>query len=153
MDLTKFKHKVQVRVRNYEIDWQGIVHNSVYSLYFEIGRVEYFKILGINIDRNTVRDDFRIVLITNNLTYKRPAHYDDLLDVYTRVSYVKNTSFGMEGLIVDNRTGQTMAENTNVHVWLDPGTRRPTRISDQFRKLVEKVEGGDVEIHRPEVSA
>jgi acyl-CoA thioester hydrolase len=104
MDLTKFKHKVQVRVRNYEIDWQGIVHNAVFSLYFEIGRVEYFKTLGIEIDRKTVRDDFRIVLLTNNLTYKRPAHYDDLLDVHTRVSYVKNTSFGMEGLVVDSQT-------------------------------------------------
>jgi acyl-CoA thioester hydrolase len=153
MDLTKFKHKVQLRVRNYEIDWQGIVHNAVYSLYFEIGRVEYFKALGIEIDRQTVRDDFHIVIVTNNLTYKGPAHYDDLLDVYTRVSYVKNTSFGMEGLIVDGQTGATVAENTNAHVWLDPATGRPTSISNQFRKLVEKVEGRDVEIHWPEVSA
>jgi acyl-CoA thioesterase FadM len=37
MDITKFKHKVQLRVRNYDIDWQGIVHNAVYSLYLEIG--------------------------------------------------------------------------------------------------------------------
>jgi acyl-CoA thioester hydrolase len=147
MDLTKFRHKVQLRVRNYEIDWQGIVHNAVYSLYFEIGRVEYFKTLGVEIDRQTVRDDFRIVLVTNNLTYKRPAHYDDLLEVHTRVSYVKNTSFGMEGLIVDSQTGAAVAENTNVHVWLDPVTGRPANISNQFRKLVENVEGGDVEIH------
>jgi acyl-CoA thioester hydrolase len=153
MDLKKFKHKVQVRVRNYEIDWQGIVHNAVYSLYFEIGRVEYFKTLGVEIDRKTVRDDFRLVLVTNNLTYKRPAHYDDLLDVHTRVSYVKNTSFGMEGLIVDSQTGATVAENINVHVWLDPVTGRPTSITGRFRKLIEKVEGGGVEIHWPEVSA
>jgi acyl-CoA thioester hydrolase len=152
MDLTRFKHKVQIRVRNYEIDWQGIVHNAVYSLYFEIGRVEYFKTLGVEIDRQTVRNDFRIVLVTNNLTYKRPAHYDDLLEVYTRVSYVKNTSFGMEGLIVNGQTGATVAENTNAHVWLDPVTGRPANISNQFRKLVENVEGGDVEIHWPEVS-
>jgi acyl-CoA thioester hydrolase len=104
--------------------------------------VEYFKALGIEIDRKTVRDDFRIVLLTNNLTYKRPAHYDDLLDVHTRVSYVKNTSFGMEGLIIDRDTGEAVAENTNVHVWLDPVTGRPTSISKEFRKLVEKVEGG-----------
>jgi acyl-CoA thioester hydrolase len=153
MDSAKFKHKVQVRVRNYEIDWQGIVHNAVYSLYFEIGRVEYFKALGIEIDRKTVRDDFRIVLLMNNLTYRKPAHYDDLLDVHIRVSYVKNTSFGMEGLIIDSRTEETVAENTNVHVWLDPVTGRPTSISSQFRKLVEKTEGKDVEIHWPEVSA
>jgi acyl-CoA thioesterase FadM len=113
--------------------------------------VEDFKALGIEIDRKTVQDDFRIVLLTNNLTYKSPAHYHDLLDVCTRVSYVKDTSFGMEGLIVDNLTGARVAENTNV--WLDPVTGRPTSESREFRKLVEKAEGGDVEIHRPEVSA
>jgi acyl-CoA thioesterase FadM len=58
----------------------------------------------------------------------------------------------MEGLIVDGQTGATVAENTNAHVWLDPATSRPTSINNQFRKLVEKTEGKDVEIHWPEVS-
>ncbi len=30
MDFSKFKHKINLRVRNYEVDWQGIVHNAVY---------------------------------------------------------------------------------------------------------------------------
>ena len=149
MDLSKFQHKTQVRVRDYEIDWQGIVHNAVYSLYFEIGRVEYFKRLGIHLNQRTVQNDFRVVLVTNHLTYKSPAYFDDLLDVHTRISYVKNTSFGMEGLMVDSQRGKVIAENTNVHVWLDPRTDKPMLINDGFRKLVEAIEGGDVQIHWP----
>ena len=36
LDIAKFKHETQVKVRNYEIDWQGIVHNAVYLYYFEV---------------------------------------------------------------------------------------------------------------------
>jgi acyl-CoA thioester hydrolase len=149
MELSRFQHKTQVRVRNFEIDWQGIVHNAVYSLYFEVGRVDYFKWLGIHLDQRTVQSDFHVVLVTNNLTYKSPAHFDDLLDVYTRITYVKNTSFGMEGLIVESQTGRVIAENTNVHVWLDPRTEQPVPISDRFRKLVQAAEGGNVQIQWP----
>lgn len=116
---------------------------------FEVGRVEYFKRLGIQLDQRAVQDDFRVVLVTNNLTYKSPAHFDDLLDVHTRISFVKNTSFGMEGLMVDSQTGKVIAENTNVHVWLDPRTNKPMLISDGFRKLVEAIEDGNVQIHWP----
>ena len=153
MDLSIFTHKTEVRVRNYEIDWQGIVHNAVYSLYFEVGRVEYFKNLGIQLNHNSIQNEFRLVLVTNNLTYKSAVHFDDLLDVYTRISYVKNTSFGMEGLIIDGLTGKVVAENTNVHVWLDPRTDRPTFINGQFRKLVEKFEGSNAQVHWPTYSA
>ncbi len=152
MDLSKFKHKTQVRVRNYEIDWQGIVHNAVYSLYFEIGRVEYFKNLGIRLNYDSIQNEFRVVLATNNLTYMSAAHFDDLLDVYTRISYVKNTSFGMEGLLVNQETGNLVAENSNVHVWLDPRTDKPVMIGDSFRKLVQKREGESADIHWPSLS-
>ena len=152
MDLSKFKHKTQVRVRNYEIDWQGIVHNAVYSLYFEVGRVEYFKNLGLQLNHDSIQHEFRVVLATNNITYKAAAHFDDLLDIYTRITYVKNTSFGMEGLMTDSRTGKVVAENNNVHVWLDPRTEKPVLISDNFRKVVEKFEGSNAKIHWPAYS-
>ncbi len=152
MDLSKFNHKTQVRVRNYEIDWQGIVHNAVYSLYFEIGRVEYFKNLGIRLNHDSIQNEFRVVLATNNLTYMSAAHFDDLLDVYTRISYIKNTSFGMEGLLVNQEAGNLVAENSNVHVWLDPRTDKPMMIGDSFRKLVQKHEGENADIHWPLLS-
>ncbi len=153
MDLSKFKHRTQVRVRNYEIDWQGIVHNAVYSLYFEVGRVEYFKNLGIQLSHDSIQNEYRVVLATNNITYEAAAHFDDLLDVCTRVSYVKNTSFGMEAVIIDSRTGKGVAENSNVHVWLDPRTDKPVVINDYFRKLVQQYEGSTAEIHWPTHSA
>src|SRR5712692_1637417 len=86
----------QVRVRNYEVDWQGIVHNAVYLLYFEIGRVEYLKNLGVKIDIDSIQRDYKVVLVRNEINYKSPARFDELLNVYTRIASIRNTSFTFE---------------------------------------------------------
>ncbi len=146
MEKEKFKHKTQIRVRNYEIDWQGIVHNAVYLLHFEISRIEYFKQLGIDINHDSIQNRFRVVLARNEINYRSPARFDELLDVYTRITFIKNSSFGMEAYMEESKTKRLIAENVNVHVWLNPATNKPVSISDQFRKLVQKFEGNDIEI-------
>ncbi|TLY28993.1 MAG: hypothetical protein E6K56_09025 [Ignavibacteria bacterium] len=79
MDRSKFKHKTEVRVRNYEVDWQGIVHNAVYLQYCELGRVDYLRRLGVKLDLTTIRHDARVVVARNEIDYKSPARFDDAL--------------------------------------------------------------------------
>lgn len=149
-DLTPdhFKFYTQLRVRNYEIDWQGIVHNAVYLLYFETGRVEYLKNLGVKIDINSIKHDYRVVLVRNEIDYESPAVFDELLNIYTRISTIRNTSFTFEGYIEEAQTGRLVARNVAVHVWIDPVSNRPTRVSDEFRQIVRKYEGNNVVIER-----
>lgn len=136
-----FKFKSQVRVRNYEIDWQGIVHNAVYLFYFETGRVEYLKNLGVKIDINSIQHDYKVVLVRNEINYKSSAVFDEILSIYTRVSYIRNTSFAFEAYMEESKTGRLVGENVAVHVWLDPVNNVPTRVSDEFRRLVRDFEG------------
>lgn len=149
MERSLFKFTTQVRVRNYEVDWQGVVHNAVYLLYFEVGRVDYFRGLGLRIDVNAIQNENRVVLVRNEINYRSAARFDDLLDVYTRISAIKNTSFVMEGLLVHHESGRVVGENVAVHVWLDPETDRPVTISDGFRKAVQVFEGKNVAIELP----
>lgn len=144
-----FKHTTLLRVRNYEVDWQGIVHNATYLLYFEVGRVEYFKQLGAKLDLNSIRNDSKVMLVRNEIDYKAPARFDDLLAVSTRISTIKNSSFVMEGKLEQEETGQLVAVNSAFHVWLDPAANRPKTIDDAFRKLVQTFEGEDCEIDWP----
>jgi acyl-CoA thioester hydrolase len=147
----KFKHEFQVRVRNYEVDWQGIVHNGNYLLYFEVGRIEYLKRIGATVDMNTIQGSSKVVLVRNEIDYKSPAYFDELLKVYTRVSYIRNTSFAMEGLMEKADSGQLVAFNVAYHVWLDSSTDRPKPVDDKFRKLVQRFEGSDCEILWPTI--
>lgn len=146
MNSEKFKFKTQVRVRNHEVDWQGIVHNAVYLLYFEVGRVEYLKNLGVKIDINSIQHDYKVVLVRNEINYKSPARFDELLNVYTRLASIRNSSFTFEGYIEEAATKRFVSENSAVHVWLDPTKNEPARVGDDFRKLVQKFEGNNVAI-------
>ncbi len=141
MDYSKFKHSTQVRVRNYEVDWQGVVHNANYLLYFEVGRVEYLKHLGVKLDLSTIKNENRVVLVRNEINYKSPANFDELLGIYTRITYIKNTSFTFEGYIQEVTSKRLVAENLAVHVWLHPQTGEPITVSGNFREVVEKFEG------------
>ncbi|HLX11648.1 MAG TPA: thioesterase family protein [Bacteroidota bacterium] len=141
-----FKHITQLRVRNYEIDWQGIVHNANYLLFFEVGRIEYLKHIGLKLNLSSIQTDSRVVLVRNEIDYKNSAQFDDLLNIYTRVSYIKNTSFAFEGIIEDETAGRLIAENIAYHVWLHPKTGKPIRVRKDFRDKVGAFEGKNLRL-------
>jgi len=145
MEASKFSFSNQLRVRNYEVDWQGIVHNGSYLLYFEVGRVEYLKNIGAQIDLNMINGASKVVLVRNEINYKAPALFDQLLTVRTRIAFIKNTSFAMEGLMERADTGEAVAENVAYHVWLDPKTDKPVPVPEDFRSRVVKFEGRNCE--------
>lgn len=146
MDRSKFKHKTSIRVRNYEVDWQGIVHNAVYLEYCEVGRIEYLKSLGAKVDLHSINGDSKVVLVRNEIDYKSPARFDELLDIFSRTSFIRNTSFAIESLIEKSGSKQLIATNVAYHVWLDPRTDAPKTISPEFRTLVQKFESSDCDI-------
>jgi len=147
LDLSKFKHKFPVRVRNYHVDSQGIVHNAIYLEYCETGRVEYARNLGIHMMPTGVIDHGIVLLVKRNeINYEASANVDDLIDVYTRITYIKNSSFCFEHVILKSDTGQLLVTQKSVQVNLNPKTRRPERLPDHLRDVIIKFEGEDIEI-------
>ncbi len=149
LDKSKFRFKTQVRVRNYEIDWQGVVHNANYLLYFEVGRIAYLEHVGVKVDVNSIQHDSKVVVVRNEIDYRAPARFNDLLDVYTRISFIRDTSFAFEGLLENVETKLVVGENISFHVWMDHKTNRPMRIPDEFRSIIRKFEGDNALITMP----
>jgi len=149
MNKEQFKYVTQLRVRSYEVDWQGIVHNTNYLRYFEVGRIEYLKHIGATVDMKSIQGNGKIVLVRNEIDYESSAFFDELLNIYTRVSLIKNTSFVMEGLMEKPQNGQVVSHNLAYHVWLDPVSNRPMSVDDEFRALVQKFEGESCQIIWP----
>ncbi len=137
---------MSVAVRNYEIDWQGVVHNAHYLHYFEIGRIEYLNAIGARLDINTVNNGQKVVLVRNEINYRLPAHLGDTLTVRSRISRIGRTSFVFEGMLERQGDGAFMADNVAVHVWLDPQTGKPTVVPAFFRDLVKRFEGEHCDI-------
>jgi acyl-CoA thioester hydrolase len=149
LDKAKFKHKIHIPVRNYEIDWQGIVHNANYLLYCEVGRVAYLEEIGIKVDINSIQHESKVVVARNEIDYLSPARFGEIISVHTRISYIRNSSFAFEGILEESRSNRRIAENISIHVWLDHRTDEPTTVTDEFRRSVQRFEGDHVLITWP----
>src|ERR1700743_9490 len=80
--------KLRLRVRYVECDPMGFLHHSHYLPFFEMGRTELLRATGISYRELEDRDVlFAVTKIA--VSFKRPARYDDELELTTRV--VKQT--------------------------------------------------------------
>jgi acyl-CoA thioester hydrolase len=131
-------------VRSYDVDRQGIVHNAVYLYWLEAARIEYFRDIGVPIDRQSFVTKHRFVVARCEIDYFTAAQFDDAYTVFTRVSFVKNSSFGFEH-IIRSESGVVLAAAKGVLVHLNPATHKPERIPDSYRTLIKNFEGSGVD--------
>lgn len=77
-------HDITFRVRYGETDPMGIVHHAQYFGYFEMGRMELFRAQGGDY-REMERRGYLMVIVRAECDFKKPARFDDLLTLRTRV--------------------------------------------------------------------
>jgi len=79
-----YEFNTQVRVRYAEADPMNVVYYGNYAQYFEVGRVECLRNLGISYKGI---EDMGIMLpvVELNIKYLRPAKYDDLLTIKSQI--------------------------------------------------------------------
>jgi acyl-CoA thioester hydrolase len=80
-----FSHTFHSRVRYAETDKMGYLYYGRYAVYYEIGRVEAMRSLGITYQE--MEDDWKIAMPVMSLQvrYIRPAYYDDLLEIKSMI--------------------------------------------------------------------
>jgi acyl-CoA thioester hydrolase len=137
-----FKFSAFARVGFSDTDAQGIVYYGRYLPYFDLARVEYERHLGL-LRKEAVGKDF--VMRASSVVYEAPAHFDDMLEVFVRTKRLGVTSICYELCVyrVDDDVLMCTAEQTMVLVAVPE--RRPTPISDAYRRAVADFEGTDVE--------
>lgn len=124
-----------VRVRYAETDKMGVVYHGNYAQYFEIGRVEWLRNLGISYKK---MEELGVMLPVVSLTmnYKKSAFYDDELTIRTifkKLSSVK-IEFDYE---LYNEKGDLLTTGNSVLVFVNMETGRPMA-APQY--LVDKIE-------------
>lgn len=131
-----FKHKFSVTVRFHEVDMLGVCNNAVYINFFETARLEYIKAAGLMPEKGIFSDGKIFFMVRNEINYRSHAYYDEVLDVYSRISFIKNSSFGYNHLIVKQKTGEIIVDGKGVVVFVDPKTRKSISLPESF---IEKV--------------
>ncbi len=127
-------HETQIRVLYAHTDKAGVVYYANYLQYFETGRTEYFRALGKSY-ADFERDGIILTVTEAALKYHRPACYDDLLTVRTRITRVRRTriDFAYEVL---NAAGELLCEGSTVLGCLDMATKRPRELPEELTALV-----------------
>ena len=77
-------HRTTIRVRYNECDPMGVAHHGSYPTWFEIGRTELLRAHGVRY-RDLEADGLFIVVAKLEVTYRRPARYDNELTLFTRI--------------------------------------------------------------------
>jgi acyl-CoA thioester hydrolase len=99
--------EITIRVRYAETDRMGLLHHANYLVYFEQGRTELLRSLGLSY-RDLEDQGFLLVLTRVQVRYRRPARYDDLLTLRTTV--VRTTSVKIQHSYELLRDGELLAE-------------------------------------------
>jgi len=122
------------RVRYAETDQMGVVYHGNYFTWFEIGRVELCRELGFDYKQMEIEDDTLIVVAEAHCRYKKPARFDDVLAIRTRVtqSQRRTLRFGYE--IFNQDSGELLATGETLHVICD-SRGRPKALPEKYRKF------------------
>jgi acyl-CoA thioester hydrolase len=80
----------------------------------------------------------------STVEYHAPARFDDLLEIFVRVSRLGRTSVAYELCALRLPEEALMVTATQTLVLVDLETRRPAPIPDAARAPVQAFEGGDL---------
>ncbi len=133
-----FRFAVYTRVAFSDTDAQGVVYYGRYLPYFDLARTEYHRRLG---EVGVNRAEF--VMRASTVEYHAPARFDDLLEVFVRISRVGTTSvtydYATYKLEADEQES-LMVTATQTIVLIDHDDRRTLPVPDGFRAAVSSVE-------------
>ena len=128
-----------VSVRFAETDAQGIVHNSVYLVWFELARVEYLaRFAG---GYQALRDQgIEALVLEAHVRYLTPARFADTVRIHARCGDVRGARFRYEYLV--ERDGERIADGSTFHATVDARTLRPTRVPPALAEAIARAEAG-----------
>lgn len=87
-----YEHSTQIRVRYGETDQMGYLYYGNYALYYEVGRTDAIRNLGLTY-REMEEQGVALPVAECNLKYLRPAFYDELITVKTSIRALPEGSF------------------------------------------------------------
>ena len=130
----RYSHNTNLRVRYGETDQMGYCYYGVYAQYFEVGRVETMRNLGMNY-KKLEEDGIMLPVSEYHVRYKHPAHYDDQLTICTYIEEIKGARICFSYELI-NETGKLIATAETTLVFVDKRTMRPIPAPKNFKELI-----------------
>ncbi len=126
-------NRIKVRVYYEDTDFGGVVYYAKYLRYMEQGRTEFFREKGVNL-AECQKKGFVFAVTEVHIRYKASARYDDLLDVDTTLSELRNASMTFDTKIYNQNGNLLITSETKVACMNGRGraTRIPAEIMEKL---------------------
>lgn len=128
--------EARVRVRYAETDQMGVVYHANYLVWFEVGRVELMRQMGLTYKEMEREDGCGIAVVEVNCRYRSPARYDDELVVKTRVTGARGPVIKFGYQVVRVADGVVLCEGSTTHVVVGKDMKKralPEKYAERFR--------------------
>ena len=112
------EHIIQIIPRYCETDQAGVVHHTVYPIWFEMGRTELLRANGLAY-KNLEQNGTFFVVSDLSAKYRRPAMYDELMNLKTTCSKVTSARVVHTYILTHAQTGVILAEGTSTLACVD----------------------------------
>ncbi len=134
----------RVRVRYAETDQMGIVYYANYFVWFELGRVELLRSLGLAYSRLELDHGCILPVVDARCRYRAPAHYDDEILIETSPALIRGSvlKFAYKIYRDSNQEGkerELLAEGETAHVVCDDQLNRkplPPRYAAALKAMI-----------------
>ena len=135
----ELSHETQIRVTYKDTDRMGYSYYGNYPTYYEIGRTEFLRELGLSY-KQLEDDGFLLPIVKMNIKYIQPARYDELLTIKTRYKKLHSVKVEFEYEIYNEKKtlinkGYTLLAFVNVK------TRKPTQAPKYYLDIMNKYLG------------
>lgn len=129
------KHSTKVRVRYSETDQMGVVYHGNYAQFFEIGRTEWLRSLGVTYKDMEIKG-IMLPVISLQCNYIKSALYDDVLTIDTIIKKKPMVKIEFD-YVIKNQHGDLICKGSSVLAFIDMKTMKPTRCPEYLLESIE----------------
>lgn len=133
-----FSENTDLRVRYGETDQMGYCYYGNYAQYFEVGRVEAMRSLGMTY-RSLEERGIMLPVSHFEVDYRSPARYDDKLTIKTTISELTGVRIVFD-YVINNEEGNLICSASTTLVFVAKETMRPIAPPADFIELISKYE-------------
>ena len=131
--------ETRVRVRYAETDQMGVVYHANYLVWFEVGRVEFIRQMGLDYRSMEQEEGALIAVVEVRARYKAPARYDDELIIRTELAGVRGSVVRFRYTVLRAAGETVLCEGETVHLVVGRDMRRrpmPARYAERFAAVL-----------------
>ena len=129
----------EVTVRDAETDCMGVVHHSVYPVWFEIARTDFIKEAGMSY-ADMEKAGIMLPVTGISCRYRLPARYDDTLVITAEVTRLTPARIEFAYTVIKKGEEGIIAEGTSSHGFVDSSTFRPLNLKKVMPELYGMME-------------